>query len=64
MKSSAAVLSLLWSICCYLTAEAQYAFKVPNPNVADLDDSLTIVQDTIVEFIWLANCTYTLEAGL
>lgn len=61
MKSSTAILSLLWSIYYYGIAEAQYAFKVPDPNVPDLDESLDIVQGTVVEFIWLVNCTYNLR---
>jgi len=46
-----------------MTAEAQYGFQVPDPTKPDLDSSLSIVQDTVVNFIWLVNCTFTFEPG-
>jgi hypothetical protein len=54
MKVAAALLAFCGSFYCGI-ARAQEGFKIPSPDVPDLDPSLTIVQGEVVDLTWTAN---------
>ncbi|UPX11175.1 uncharacterized protein EKO05_0001797 [Ascochyta rabiei] len=57
MKSATALLALC-AVLCGRVAHAQEGFRIPSPDVNDLDPSLTIVQGEVVQLAWAANYTY------
>jgi hypothetical protein len=57
MKSAAALLALCGAFYCGV-ARAQEGFRIPSPDVRDLDPSLTIVQGELADLAWVANCMY------
>ncbi|KAJ4365358.1 hypothetical protein N0V95_000505 [Ascochyta clinopodiicola] len=57
MKPTTALLALCAAFYSHI-AHAQEGFRVPNPDVKDLDSSLTIVQGEVVQLKWAANYTY------
>ncbi|KAF9694236.1 hypothetical protein EKO04_008097 [Ascochyta lentis] len=57
MKSVAALLALCAAFYSDI-ARAQEGFRIPSPDVPDVDSSLTIVQGEVVQLAWVANYTY------